>query len=373
MDSTYRWYRRVALCGIVIALAVVSVGAEEPAAQPEARQTAATHQAATQKITTKRAFLDVEALLNGWEASYLPIRSMSVSYREKPVEFDPNALTVKRLKVLEAYPVRAERIESGEKYHLQYWIFSKGPKTEGEFSRFAFDGEITRAYWEEQKQGIVQSGRVNHPLKDINSLKRYMLLNTYKYKGEDPKYSQGIPEFSWIISTNISTASVWPGLDIIAGKSCHVVDVPCGEMQGAGWRLWVAHENGFLLMKFVEYLEATHFEEIEVKELDSMDAAGGKLWYPVRAHRTLTLPKEGAARYELTVEKFVPNIKPDPGAFTFDFPKGTSVTDKVQDREYVVGGEPTTQATQPASTSQPATRPVAPGPETRPAKPAKGK
>ncbi len=110
-------------------------------------------------------------------------------------------------------------------------------------------------------------------------------------------------------------------------------------------------------MKFVEYDGATHFEEIEVLEVASVDSAAGKIYYPTKARKTLILPPQCAARYELTVHEFKPNVAPDTDAFTFVFPVGTTVTDKILNCTYIIGEGGTTIPTQPVTQTAPATSP----------------
>ncbi len=251
MIRAFDWVR-CAVVGMMVVLAMVPGCKDEPAEEQPTTQEAATQptQPSTAPTatapTTQEASPEVVRLLEAWEASYLPIRGMSVTYSEKPAPLGSDPTTFQGLPILKPDPVRVERIESGQKYHLRYWIYSEGLEGEAEYSQFAFDGETSLGYWKKEKMGIIAKGRARHGLEDLNSMKRYMLLNTYGYKEEDPRYAGEIPEFSSIVLSNINSASVRDEREEIAGTPCRVLDVFYGgaSKEKSGWRMWVAEECG---------------------------------------------------------------------------------------------------------------------------------
>ena len=142
--------------------------------------------------------------------------------------------------------------------------------------------------------------------------------------------------------------SVRSNLEMIAGQSCHVVEIELPEKKTGPARykdiFWLAHDKGMCLMKYQAWdnnrqdtykLES----EIEIQELAVVPIDGADIWYPIKACGTSWDDQIGTIRKELTVLEFIPNIKVDKDTFQIDFPIGTEVVDRVLGLSYVVGGE----------------------------------
>jgi len=264
---------------------------------------------------------------------------MAVSYVEQPVNAISGTEAEGGHKLGKPLPVRVERIESGRKYYIKHWVYPKGLAGRNRnCTQHSFDGTMSREYWPSVKQGVVQRGFTGRDVENKNAIKLYMLLNRYPYDGDRPEYSEGIPRFSRIVRRNISKASVETKLEVVAGRLCHVLNIELGEIGGeqAGWTLWVAHECGFLPLKFVEYRGTKWREEIEIRTVGFTNTDTGKYWYPIKGYRTVKMEGYGTLKYQLDVEEYMPNIELGEDVLSWRFPEGTRVLDKELGMEYVV-------------------------------------
>jgi hypothetical protein len=286
-----------------------------------------------------KAFLDVDSILEGWESSYTGIKTMNVSYSEQVLDAKPPESDPHRLDRLVRWQ-HVERTEQGKRYHIRYSMAEDGFDKPETIMEHAFDGKRTQDYWPDKGYGTIAPGMTGRDVENKNLLRYYMLLDprgrTRKYAEQ---YPDGIPKFSRRLKSPYAT--VRPELESIAGQLCHVVET---SYEGkVSYRIWVAHDKGFLPMKYQAYADNKLVEEIGVEEIGFTETESGDSWYPAKAYRT-TDRESGTIKYELITSAFVPNVKVDENTFRFEFLEGTRVFDRVVGLEYTKGstafGEP---------------------------------
>lgn len=129
-----------------------------------------------------RSFLDGEAILAGWESTYVSIKTMRVSYSMVLVDYQPPTDDAN-----EPLPVKhwhIERIEQGKRYNLRYSNAEDGFDREDDglysdesYFEQAFDGKNTQAYWGQDTHGSIVAGLTNRFADTENVLKDLMFLN----------------------------------------------------------------------------------------------------------------------------------------------------------------------------------------------------
>ncbi len=285
------------------------------------------------------SFLDADALLAGWESTYGSIKTMSVSYYYRLVDYKPPKNNPNEPSPI-AYEY-LERVEDGNRYHVRCSTAKDGFDRPENITEHAFDGKIAQEYWGVTKHGTIQTGLTGRGVESLNYLKNFMLLEPMMVQGSlAEEYPNGVPRFILRFRTLKSTAVIRPRLESVAGQWCHVVELsnikgPPGETKHI---FWMAHDKGMCLMKYQRYTYKKMDKEIEVEQISSADMDGTTVWYPVKARRTYD-DAWGMIKDELTVENFIPNIKVDADTFRFDFPPGTEVFDKIRDFTYKVTTE----------------------------------
>ncbi len=292
-----------------------------------------------------RSFLDAEAILAAWESTYGSIRTMSVSYRNVLVDYQPPASNpdapppIKRIQV--------QRVEDGKRYHIRFSKDEAGFDNSESLQECAFDGKITRKFSAGRKSGSIYLGLKGTYLEVQNKLKGYMLLETLPTRVYlKDEYPDGPPRFVLALTVGITKGgiTVRPILESVAGQLCHVVElvVPGRDHKGIPQQIkelfWVAHDKGMCLMKYQRYYDEDLSKEIEVKEVAIAEMDGTPVWYPQKAHLVLLNEEAGMVKRELNVTEFVPNVQVDENTFRFDFPPGTHVYDKIEGLSYVVAG-----------------------------------
>ncbi|MGD2094541.1 MAG: hypothetical protein PVH77_05995 [Phycisphaerales bacterium] len=304
----------------------------------------------TNKPEPTEAFLDVATMLKIWEDNYAHFNSMQVSYTERvleavPAAADPNIYD-NLVKV-----THVERIEQGSRFHVRYSTAEDGFAQPYTTIEGAFDGEITREYFASQKSGMIIRGMIGRNTEMMNILKIYMLLYKRRLQKENPSGPFKIywienpnsqAELSRILSSKIlvSTVSVLPKLESIAGQLCHVLEIT--HIDNTIYKIWLAHEKGMLPLKYQRYGEHKDFKfesKIEVEQIGYIETDKGNIWYPQKAYRSTNIQNRGKIKYELNVHQFLPNVKVDEKTFRFDFPKGTCVADRTKEFDKKVDSE----------------------------------
>ena len=290
------------------------------------------------------SFMDAPAILKVWEDNYANIKSMQVSYTERLLEAQPPARDPNRnVSLLEVMHV--ERVEQGNRFHIRYSTAEDGLSQPDSIIEGAFDGKITREYVALEKSGMLIRGMIGRNTETMNHLKIYMFLNRKRlekenasgpfkiYWIEDPNSK---PELSRTLGSAISKSivSVLPKLEPVAGQLCHVVEITYKGNTSS--RIWLAHEKGMLPLKYQRYRDNKPFLELEVTQIASVKTNRGKMWYPLKAHRTQDSRILGRLKYELTTHGFLPNVKVEGNAFRFDFPEGTRIVDMVRGVQGIV-------------------------------------
>ncbi|MFB0525447.1 MAG: hypothetical protein ACETVZ_07880 [Phycisphaerae bacterium] len=288
----------------------------------------------------KKAFLDAEAILAGWQSTYESIGSMRVLYSHRLIDYKPPAHNPDRPAPV-AYSY-IERVEEGKRYHMRDSSAKDTFDRPESLDEYAFDGRITRRCFGRTKSGLIVPGLTGKYPEVTNHLKYYMLLDTQRIRSYLDEYPSGIPTFVYEFREHMSTAVVRPNLESVADQLCHVVELSSvGPDYDNKYQFWVAHDKGMCLMRYRAVYNNNNKVErkIEVEQITMAKTDTGAIWYPVKAYETVVADEAGAWQKELTVKEFVPNVKVDESNFTFEFPNGTHVVDRVAGIEYTVGTE----------------------------------
>jgi hypothetical protein len=280
-----------------------------------------------------KAFLTADAILQGWESNYGSIDSMKILYTEQVLDARPNPANKNVYDSLIKFQ-RIERLEGGKLCHIRHSYSIEANKTSQNFSELSFNGEVTMEYSREEKLGTINRGLLDRNTVNMNHLKEYMLLSPINLEKYRKEYPDGIPEFSLMFRSGISTSkvSIRPNLELVGEEFCHVVEID------DTLKIWVAHGKGMLPLKYEFYKDEGKqiSRSMEVEQIGEAETDIGTVWYPIKAHRTSNNSR-GMIRFELDVSEFVPNINVDKSAVKFEFPNGTWVVDRIVGLEYTKG------------------------------------
>jgi hypothetical protein len=155
------------------------------------------------------------------------------------------------------------------------------------------------------------------------------------------EFPEGIPgiTYDYRVAKERGRVVVRPELEVVAGVSCHVVDVEGFSPQVSGTTWWFAQERSMLRVKASHRYRDGETNSMEVLELAKVDTETGALWYPRKAIRQQK--REGRDRLvEIEVPEFVPHIKVPDSTFDVTFPPGTRVRDSIAGMIYRVGEGP---------------------------------
>jgi hypothetical protein len=279
-----------------------------------------------------KAFLTPDNILDGWESTYGSINSMRVSYVEKVLETytvnaDGSTKLDDHMKNLSKLH-NIERTEAGQLYHLRYSKSKNGFENLGDLHESAFNGQYKKEYVGLTHFGTIQRGLTGDTRETMNHLKIYLISEPTRSKEETEKDE---PIFSYLLKQGIKRGEikVEPKMESVAGELCHVVNI------GNEIKMWVNHAKGMMVMKHQYYSKNKLQVEICIDEVAQTETFS-KLWYPKRAHRIVYLGSH-VTRYELMVKNFEPDIKVSQEMFSFEFPSGTEVLDKVTGLNYIKG------------------------------------
>jgi len=310
-----------------------------------------------------KAFMDASAVLEAWEINYAHLKSMQVSYTERLLDATPPHLLDR---VMYQHVERVEESKS-KRYRIRYSTAEDGFAKQENITEHAFDGKITTEYFGGEKLGTIDPGLIGHDTETKNGLKRYMLLDPYPFSSTKylEEFPNGVPMFVITLryALSSSAASVRPNLEQVAGQLCHVIEIIFKSEGIREYKVWFAHDKGFLPLRYKHYNKGRLVEEFEVEQIALAETDTGSIWYPVKAQRTQDTKSFGTTKYELTTHAFVPNVKVDKETFRVDFPNGTRVLDKVLGLTYVTGvgdvdGVPLVSDFEPSSTDPAAKEPA---------------
>ena len=290
-----------------------------------------------------KSFLDTEAILDGWESNYGSIKNARVSYTEQILDVDISNTNIpdefaKRLRSDSIVKnLHVERIQDGEKYHARISTAEDGFANPQNLQEYAFDGKATREYTGSENLGVIRSGLTGKAPGIMRDLKPYMLMQSYLSEKYLKEYPNGISTFSRLLKNPVAKLRV--NLESINGELCHVIDI-ITKSSTTGiefeYRIWVAHDKGFLPLKYQSYKNKKLTEEIVVEEIGFTETENGRIWYPAKAYRTRD-NRLGKTKKKLVTHLFTPNVKVDENTFKFDFPSGTHIIDHILGLEYIVG------------------------------------
>lgn len=286
----------------------------------------------TGSAAAQTAFLGIDHIREGWESTYGSLGSMKVVYCERLVTFkpppdDPNALVPVRV-------MHVERLEQHERYHLKTSMAEEGFSRREDTLWHAFDGEASTGYVGAHNIGHVKRGMTTHSYPVTNSLKRHLLLDPMRFRNRD----EDVSVFRHYVGSSI--AKVLPELEPVAGVPCHVVEIR-RDGDKAGVKIWVAHDRGFLPLKFErisgDSVNGYTLEQRVVQEIAMAEAETGTFWYPTKARRFLRQRSGEEGVNEINVSEFVPNAPVTKDAFRVAFPPGAQVYDQIAGASYRVG------------------------------------
>ena len=232
-------------------------------------------------IDSRRAFLDDEAILAGWESTYGSIRTMKFSYVYRLVDFQP-------LQTMEDNPLKykyVERIEEWKRYHLRYSLAEDGFDNPEWLVESAFNGNNTQSYLGSTKGGLIEPGQSGSNEEADEGLKRFMFLTIHNTPDVlKDEYPNGIPELAmWFKLGKLRCrVVVRPHLEYVAGETCHVVEIiDDSKFRGKSRELkriyWVAHDKGMCPMKY-QMLENGELErEIAIEKIAVTDMDGNSI------------------------------------------------------------------------------------------------
>jgi len=294
----------------------------------------------------QKSFLDVKAILAGWESSYAGIRTMRLSYCQRVLDYQPPANNPN-----ERSPVKYEYVErvedNGPCYHMRYSKVADGFNRPEKLIEHAFDGKVTQTYFGNERHGSIIAGLQGTYAENCNHLKRYMLLSRIPRPNLKDEYPDGVPELALTLRSGIKgeacSVSVRPNLESIAGELCHIIDFKSFSIVGKDKIeikkvYWLAHDKGMCLMKYQSYRDKKLISDTEVEKIAVTKMDGMSIWYPEKTKKNVFSEKFGTTRYELTITEFVPNIDVNESTFKIDFPPGTDVFDRISGLSYVIAG-----------------------------------
>lgn len=283
----------------------------------------------TSKGTTEsqEAFLDVNSILEGWEAHYGSILSMQVKYTER--KFDLNGPEGGRFLQQE----QTEKKQDGKRYYMACSWSDQGFADEHSISEASFDGSVSKDYVPSVKLGKVSSGLSGAMQEMHNRLESYMFMTRYYTDKKDP---DGTPTFTHIIKLAMKDGSVKvrPALETVGGEPCHVVEA---TRSGQVRTFWLAHNKDFLPMKYENVKLGNIVYKMEVLKVAKTVTDNGEFCYPAEAKWVSNHPERGKFKYLLKAQEFIPHVNFSSDTLNVNFPNGTTIHDMALRMVYVKG------------------------------------
>ena len=295
----------------------------------------------------QEAFLDAQMLIDGWEASYCHIDSYKVRYAKIMLDEKGQNPSYKI-----ARSIHQERIQDGRKFLVRTGDSPQAFDGTGDYAIRSFDGSIGKGYLSDLSgrnpgRGTIYRG-LSGKSSEIMNLLGYFLesvpdLANKPTSREGPRwkvlkqqYPLGIPIFlRWYNSAlEAEGVKVRPYLESVAGESCHVLEL---DFKSHSRTYWFAHEKGMLPMKKRLVLGGGKVATKEVKEIVSVTTDTGILWYPRVIMEEQIKGPNYSYTMKVTVDEFVPYFKAPAETFSYVFPNGTRVWDKIKDLRYRIG------------------------------------
>jgi len=284
---------------------------------------------------SQRSFLSPQEILSGWQKTYGGVNSIYVSYSSS-MEATLLPGSDPRFHDLVKYE-QVERTEQGRRYHMRYSIAKEGFSRPEDLMEHAFNGQITREYWGQNKSGSLVKGLTGRNVEIMNDFNEYLLLNQSIKKGF---VLSGRPVFVELFDSKFLIKKVLPNQEDACGEPCHVVEFYDGKKSSVLYcKVWVAQDKGMIPLKCFWYRDGRPYRQVMVEKIGMVKTDTGFLWYPTKVRDMQEREKIGRLERDFVTHAFVPNVKTDDGTWTFKFPDGTHVVDNVAEIQYVVGAD----------------------------------
>ncbi|MCK4789467.1 MAG: hypothetical protein KAV87_37345 [Desulfobacteraceae bacterium] len=302
-------------------------------------------------LEAQKAFLDAQAIYDGWEANYGSIKSMKFRSLQRLVHVEGAGTA--------AYTRYSyfDKIEDGKRVYVRHTSNPSGFEDEDQVSVMSFDGNVGKEYIPEVKHGEIYRGLKGAVPEFSNHMRDYLLSDRLdlglfaimpnidkdnpilklreRFKKE---YPDGVPRFTYqfIQGNELGQIKVLPYLESVAGEMCHVVEIHSPQ-KGTFSRYWFAHDKNMLPIRYVSYRKNKVYAKREIQKVAKVETDVGQVWYPSLATLEVRSSNGNCLKYEFRVDEFVPHIKVSSDTFDIDFPHGTSVSDRIANIEYTVG------------------------------------
>lgn len=291
------------------------------------------------------SFLDAQTIIDTWQSNYARIDSYKVRVSKRVITgADPCELTYSCV----------DLIEDRGRFHVWMTNSALGFDEKEKVIISSFNGHQSKDFRGAIQEARIVSGSLHpqgvafvNPLLSVLGSERVMIADpsvttmSPLRRSLKEEFPEGIPgiTYDYRVAKEKGRVVVRPELEVVAGVSCHVVDVEGFSPQVSGTTWWFAHERSMLRVKSSHRYRDGETNSMEVLELAKVDTETGALWYPRKAIRQQK--REGRDRLvEIEVPEFVPHIKVPDSTFDVAFPPGTRVRDSVAGMIYRVGEGP---------------------------------
>ena len=276
---------------------------------------------------SQAAFLDVESILEGWEAQYGSILSMQVKYTER--KFDFKGPDGGRLLTQE----HAEKKQDGRRYYMAISWSENGFADNQRMRVATFNGSASKEHVPSMKYGKIKSGLSGAMQETHNRLEAYMFMTRYYTDKNDP---DGTPVFTHLIKQAMKHGSVKvrPALETVRGEPCHVIEA---TRPGQVRTFWLAHNKDFLPMKYEINEYGKVVNTTDVLKVAKTVTDNGVFWYPAEVEYVTHYHGRDKFKYVFKAQEFIPHAKFPPDTFDIQFPNGTRIDDFALGMVYVKG------------------------------------
>ncbi len=281
-----------------------------------------------------KATMTAEQIKDVWMKTYGNINSMKVAYSvhliEEKLDLSPHTIHKgKRNK-----HTFVEKIEQRPRYSIRISNAESRFANSKDVTSHSFDGKLVRGYEGSTNIGEIDLGDSWQRVGSKNHMARYLLIGEYRpYIKYWPKGETTLER----LLRRYPNYSVRPELEVVAGQSCHVVDLSLERTDSLSrkFSIWFAHEKGMLVMKFQDDIDDDYTSQRIVEKIGSTKTRSGLVWYPLEV-RSFERNPAFETTYSFVVQEFVPNVRVSADSFRLKFPEGAHVADFTAGYHYKV-------------------------------------